>query len=235
MCACTCRRKSAIIFCADFESNWVSVNDVRPCTIVAASTLRTMGVSSCVWRFPITLSMKYFVEAGSTSPQTRLTAISKKPSASRPRRGRISAQMSGRAFQTFLRFSFLLSAWESFSLAMGEGSQSAWMRRVLRELYTRHLANRAGCGVKVKDGRREELIGASAAARSMRRRRALNVQDAADEFAQGDAQMSPQAPLQAGVILRAAERSPINCRNTELRRKSCTMRVVTAVPRNEPR
>src|SRR5712671_5557194 len=123
MCACTCRRNSAIIFCADFDSSCVSVNEVRPCTMVAASTPSTIGVSNCVWRFPITLSMKYFVEAGNTKPQMRFTAISTKPTASKPRRGRISAQTSGKAFQVFLRFSFLLTA-ESLSLAMSEWSQS---------------------------------------------------------------------------------------------------------------
>ncbi len=48
---------------------------------------------------PITLSTKYFADAGKTKPATRLTAISTKPSASRPRRGWISAQTSGSDFQ----------------------------------------------------------------------------------------------------------------------------------------
>src|ERR1700686_39781 len=151
MCACTCRRNSAIIFCADFDSSCVSVNDVSPCTRVAASTPSTIGVSSCVWRFPITLSMKYFVEAGRTNPQTRFTAISTKPTASRPLRGRISAQTSGNAFQVFLRFSFLLTADESFSLAIGERSQSVWMRRVVPKLYTTHLAIRLGYTPEVRN------------------------------------------------------------------------------------
>ena len=55
----------------------------------------------------MTLSTKYFVDAGSTRPQTRLMAISTKPSASKPRRGLISAQTSGSDFQAFLRFALL--------------------------------------------------------------------------------------------------------------------------------
>src|SRR6266849_4827802 len=207
MCACTCRRNSAIIFCADFESSCVSVKDVSPCTIVAASTPRTIGVSSSVCRFPITLSMKYFVEAGSTSPHTRFTAMSTKPNASRPRRGRISVQISGKAFQVFLRFSFLLSAEESFSLAIDEWSHSAWMRRAVRELYTTHLVKRLGCMPNAKDrGREFELIRAGSAARNVRGRWPLDIEDAANEFAQRDAEMAPQSPLQAGVVLRAAEK-----------------------------
>src|SRR5258708_1724385 len=206
MCPCTCRRNSAIIFCADFESSCVSVNDVSPCTIVAASTPRTIGVSSSVCRFPITLSMKYFVEAGSTSPHTRFTAMSTKPSASRPRRGRISAQMSGSAFHALLRCSCLLSAEDSFSLAIGDSSQSAWMRRAVRELYTTHLAKRLGCTPNAKDrGREFALIRAGSAARNVRGRWPLDIEDAANEFAQRDAEMAPQSPLQAGVVLRAAE------------------------------
>src|SRR5216683_2020046 len=206
MCACTCRRNSAIIFCADFESSCVSVNDVSPCTIVAASTPRTIGVSSSVCRFPITLSMKYFVEAGSTSPHTRFTAMSTKPNASKPRRGRISAQTSGKASQVFPRFSFLLSAGDSFSLVIGDSSQSAWMRRAVRELYTTHLAKRLGCTPKVKDpGREFALIRAGSAARNVRGRWPLDIEDAANEFAQRDAEMAPKPPLQAGVVLRAAE------------------------------
>src|ERR1039458_9254861 len=40
-------------------------------------------------------STRYLVEAGSTSPETRLTTINPSPSASRARRGRISCQTSG--------------------------------------------------------------------------------------------------------------------------------------------
>src|SRR3977135_3194280 len=94
--------------------------------------------------------MKYFVEAGSTNPQMRFTAISTKPAASKPRRGRIRAQTSGRAFQVFLRFSFLLTA-ESLSLAMSEWSQSVWMPRAVTKLYTTALAIRLGNMLEVRN------------------------------------------------------------------------------------
>src|SRR5712692_1667626 len=74
---------------------------------VAPSTPNTMGVSRLTCRWVMTLSTRYFVEAGSTSPETRLTAISTNPIASSPRRGLINAQTSGRFFHAFLRFSFL--------------------------------------------------------------------------------------------------------------------------------
>src|SRR6267143_2172435 len=98
--------------------------------------------------------MKYFVEAGSTKPQMRFTAISTKPTASRPRRGRISAQTSGKAFQVFLRFSFLFTA-ESLSLAMSEWSQFVWMRRAVTKLYTTALAIRLGNMPEIRNA--EEL------------------------------------------------------------------------------
>src|SRR5262249_57477392 len=62
------------------------------------------GARRRTWRWRTTLSTKYLVEAGSTRPETRLTAIKPKPRISRPRRGFISAQTSGRFFHAFLRF-----------------------------------------------------------------------------------------------------------------------------------
>src|SRR5271157_4579533 len=44
----------------------------------------------------MTSSIRNFVEAGRTNPETRLITISTKPTASSPRRGCISAQTSGR-------------------------------------------------------------------------------------------------------------------------------------------
>jgi len=95
------------------------VKDVSPCRTVAARTPSTIGVSSWICRLPMTLSTRYFVEAGSTNPDRRLMAISTKPSASNPRLGFISAQTSGRFFHAFLRFfpwtSFLgLARWSCF-------------------------------------------------------------------------------------------------------------------------
>src|ERR1700730_5955914 len=118
ICACTLRRNSVIIFCADLESSCVKLKDVRPWRMVANKTARTMGVSTPTCFLTTTLSTKYFVEAGSTSPDKRLMAISRKPSASSPRLGFINAQISGRFFQVFLRFSVFESDLGSFSAAM---------------------------------------------------------------------------------------------------------------------
>src|SRR5262252_3792467 len=104
MCACTWRRSSVIMRCADFERSCVSVKEVSPWMSVAARTARASGVRSRTWRWRITLSTKYLVEAGSTSPETRFTAIKPNPRISKPRRGFISAQTSGRFFHAFLRF-----------------------------------------------------------------------------------------------------------------------------------
>src|SRR5689334_18555789 len=74
----------------------------------------------------MTLSTKYLVEAGSTRPETRLKAINRKPRMSRPRRGFISAQTSGRFFQAFLRFfSLSLDADLSLVSAMRRGAAPA--------------------------------------------------------------------------------------------------------------
>src|SRR5689334_13965433 len=67
--------------------------------------LRTIGVKRLSCFLMTTLSRKYFVEAGRTSPDRRLMAIKTKPSARSPRRGLISAQTSGKDFQAFFRFS----------------------------------------------------------------------------------------------------------------------------------
>src|SRR5437879_1662764 len=56
----------------------------------------------------ITVSMRYFDEAGSTSPATRLTAISAQPRATSPRLGLITAHTSGRLCHPLLRFSVLV-------------------------------------------------------------------------------------------------------------------------------
>src|SRR5260370_30361248 len=197
MCACTWRRNSAIIFCADLESTCVSVKDVSPCSTVAARTPSTIGVSSWICRLPLTLSTRYLVEAGSTNPDRRLIAISKKPSASSPRLGFISAQTSGRFFHAFLRFSLLAGDLDADSVAMiGETDYSPWLR-CPRRPYN-YIA---------KTDRKEQL---SSIARGSRARQAgcggsIEVQDAGDELADGDPQMAPESPLQAGVILRAAE------------------------------
>src|SRR3989442_5150525 len=118
ICACTLRRSSVIIFCADLESNCVKLKEVRPWRIVANRTARTIGVSTPTSFLTTTLSTKYFVEAGSTNPDKRLMAMSRKPSASNPRLGFINAQTSGRFFHVFLRFSVFDGDLGSFSAAM---------------------------------------------------------------------------------------------------------------------
>ena len=59
------------------------------------------GGSRLSWCLPMTLSMRYFVEAGRTRPQTRLTIISRKLPASSGRQGLMSFQTSGRTFLSF--------------------------------------------------------------------------------------------------------------------------------------
>src|SRR4029077_7523571 len=102
---------------------------------------------------------------------------------------------------------FLLPADKSFSLAIGERSQSVWMRRVVPKLYTTRLAIRLGVPPKNNgSGRELKLIRARAAARKVRGRGPIDIQDAADKLAQGDAQLPPQPALQAGVVLCPAEK-----------------------------
>src|SRR6266446_10944645 len=88
---------------------------------VAERTPSTMGVSNWICFLPMTLSTRYFVEAGKTNPETRLMAISTKPSARSPRLGFINAQTSGRFFHAFLRFSLLAGDLATVSVAMIRG------------------------------------------------------------------------------------------------------------------
>src|SRR5712692_3158538 len=198
MCACTCRRSSAIIFCADLESSCVSVKEVSPCRTVAARTPSTIGVSSWICRLPITLSTRYFVEAGKTNPERRLMAIKTKPSASSPRLGLISAQTSGRFFHAFLRFSLLTGDWEAVTVAMISGTNYTPGVRCRRHLYD-YIA---------KKDRSEKLSSVACGSRAGHAGPggSIEVQDAGNEFADGDPQMAPESPLQAGVILSAAEK-----------------------------
>src|SRR6202040_3926973 len=61
--------------------------------------------------FPITSSIRYFVEPGNTSPATRLMAINAIPSSRIPRRGWISAHISG----SELQFTFFLGFFSATS------------------------------------------------------------------------------------------------------------------------
>ncbi len=77
---------------------------------VAATMPNTIGVSHCVCRWPMTSSIRNFVEYGSTKPLKRLIAISTKLSASSPRRGMIISRSSGqtsRIRSPWLFFGFL--------------------------------------------------------------------------------------------------------------------------------
>src|ERR1041385_2509600 len=106
---------------------------------VAPSTPSTIGVSRFICFLVMTLSTRYFVEAGSTRPETRLMAISPKPSASRPRRGFINAQTSGRLFHAFLRVLSLEIGLSVVSVAMrrGEVGLPVWMQARPLQLYRR--------------------------------------------------------------------------------------------------
>src|SRR6266436_3677386 len=164
--------------------------------MVANSTATTIGVSTPTSFLTTTLSTKYFVEAGSTSPDKRLMAMSTKPIASNPRLVFINAQTSGRFFQVFLRFSVFDGDLGSFSAAMicGMKVPCALDARNLR-ISTREI---------LRKQRRCSVSGGSRA-RYARPGRSVEIEHAGDEFAQRDAQVAPQAPLQAGIILGAAE------------------------------
>ena len=102
-CSCTRTRISAMSFCAAFDTSWTSANELRPCSAVAPTTAPTRGRSRSSWRRPMTSSIRYLVEAGRTSPATRLIAMSTKASASSRRRGFMRAQTSGQKGPEALR------------------------------------------------------------------------------------------------------------------------------------
>ncbi len=95
MWACTLARNSAIRRWPALDTSCVMAKPVTPCMTVAARTASTKGANSDSWCLPITLSIRYLDEVGSTRPQTRLITISTKPRASTLRRGRIISRMSG--------------------------------------------------------------------------------------------------------------------------------------------
>src|SRR5579883_3330685 len=63
--------------------------------MVAATTARTSGVKSCIWRLPTMLSTRILVDAGSTRPAPLLITVRSSPNASSLRRGRTSSWSSG--------------------------------------------------------------------------------------------------------------------------------------------
>src|SRR6266700_6117000 len=168
--------------------------------MVAASTPSTIGVSRFICRLPMTLSTKYFVDAGSTNPETRLMAMSTKPNASSPRLGLTKAQTSGRFFHAFVRFSLLEGDLASFSVAMISEVDFTLAVRCRQQsknyMSTIKTINRNGKPSSVASG---------SGAGHARAGRRIQIQDAGDEFADGDAKVAPEPALQAGIILRAAE------------------------------
>src|SRR5713101_2213938 len=66
--------------------------------MVAPTTTPTMIGSRFNWCLPITLSMRYFVEAGRIKPLARLMIISRKLPPRSRRRGLTSFHTSGRTF-----------------------------------------------------------------------------------------------------------------------------------------
>src|SRR5713101_1273219 len=145
----------------------------------------------------MTLSTRYFVEAGKTNPDRRLMAMRTKPSASSPRLGFISAQTSGRFFHAFLRFSLLAGDLGAVSVAMSGWTNYTPAFRCSRRPY--HYIATTGRKAQLSSIARGSHTGRACPGR------AIEAQDAGDELADGDPQMAPESPLQAGVILRAAE------------------------------
>src|SRR5258708_6988583 len=86
---------------------------------VASSTPSTSGLSNCVCRLIMTLSIKYRVEWGSTSAAIRLIAIRPKPPASSARRGRTNSHTRGNTALSFGRD------------APGAGDRKCWWGIVL--------------------------------------------------------------------------------------------------------
>src|SRR6266852_5690890 len=109
--------------CADFESSCVSVKEVGPGTMVAATTASTMIPNKWICFLPITSSTRYFVEPGRIIPATRLMAISANPAIRIQRRGLISAQISGSELQSI--FFFFLA------VASGDGTATAGVLAVV--------------------------------------------------------------------------------------------------------
>src|SRR5262245_54611742 len=135
MCTCTRRRISAISRCASFDRSCVRANELTACRMVAATTAPSSGPSRSVRCLPITSSIRYFVDAGSTRPATRLTAISTRPSAIIFRRGPTSAFRSGyrsrrRSERDFFAFS------SAFALSSATAPRSLAVRQEVADRGT---------------------------------------------------------------------------------------------------
>ena len=97
---------SVMARCAATPSTCDSANEVTAWTSVAAPAASASGISSSARPFPMTSSMRYLEEAGSTRPASRLTSISAEAERrGGPRRAQISARASR---QTSAQSSFFL-------------------------------------------------------------------------------------------------------------------------------
>src|ERR1700719_2742474 len=142
----------------------------------------------------MTSSTRYFVEAGRIKPETRFTAIRSNPAAKIPRRGLISAHTWGRFFHAFVVFLSLEPARASFSVGISAGRQ----KPSFLDVRARGLVIwRIGC--------HRPSIGASSRTRGRSCHRTFEIQHGRNKFAHGNSKVSPEAALQAGVILAAAE------------------------------
>src|SRR3984957_1546987 len=160
---------------------------------VAASTANTMGVSNWMWCLPMTSSTRYFVEAGRIKPDTRFTAINSSPAAKIPRRGLISAHTCGRFFHAFLVFLSLGVPRASFSVGISGGRSEPLVFRC------------PGIGACYMAMRYAALVGPGSGTRGRNTHGAVEVQNRRNKFANGNAQVTPEAAFEAGVILTAAE------------------------------
>ena len=93
-CSSTRRRMSVIARCAATPRTWESAKDVTAWTNVAAPATSASGTSRSARPCPATSSMRYFEEAGSTSPASRFTSIKERPRPMRPRRAQTSSRAS---------------------------------------------------------------------------------------------------------------------------------------------
>ncbi len=106
MCCSTRIRISVIARCAATPRICERANDVDAwISIAAIAAIARSGSSSC-FPFPMTSSIRYFDDAGRTSPARRLTSISASPTESRPRRAQTRSRASCHTSSSFSFFFF---------------------------------------------------------------------------------------------------------------------------------
>src|SRR5262245_38402625 len=94
MCRFTSLRMSVMARCAATPRSCESANDVEAWRRVARPAAAASGTRSSPRLFPMTSSMRYFEEAGRTSPASRPIAIMTKPRARRYRRAQTTSRAS---------------------------------------------------------------------------------------------------------------------------------------------